>query len=113
MAHRIHSRVRAISILAVALIGTSARTALAQDPLPSWNDGPARKAILDFVARTTRQDGADFVPAAERIAVFDNDGTLWSEQPMYVQLAFALDRIEALAPKHPEWKTTQRLPGRN
>jgi phosphoglycolate phosphatase-like HAD superfamily hydrolase len=111
MAHRIHSRVRAISILAVALIGTSARTALAQDPLPSWNDGPARKAILDFVARTTRQGGADFVPAAERIAVFDNDGTLWSEQPMYFQLAFALDRIKALAPEHPEWKMTQPFKG--
>jgi phosphoglycolate phosphatase-like HAD superfamily hydrolase len=79
----------------------------AADPLPSWNEGPARKALVDFVTRTTTQGGADFVPPAERIAVFDNDGTLWTEQPMYFQLAFALDRIKALAPKHPEWKTTE------
>ena len=79
--------------------------------LPSWNDGAAKKAIVDFVSKTTRQGDADFVPAAERIAVFDNDGTLWSEQPMYFQLAFALDRVKALAPKHPEWKTTQPFKG--
>ena len=83
----------------------------AADPLPSWNESAARKAILDFVARTTKQGAADFVPPAERIAVFDNDGTLWAEQPMYTQLAFALDRIKALAPKHPEWKTTQPFKG--
>jgi phosphoserine phosphatase len=82
-----------------------------QDPLPSWNEGPARKALLDFVGRTTRQGGPDFVPPAERIAVFDNDGTLWAEQPMYFQLAFALDRIKALAAKHPGWKTTQPFKG--
>jgi phosphoglycolate phosphatase-like HAD superfamily hydrolase len=83
----------------------------AVDPLPSWNGGAARKAIVDFVDRTTRQGTPDFVPPAERIAVFDNDGTLWAEQPMYTQLAFALDRIKALAPKHPEWKTTQPFKG--
>jgi phosphoglycolate phosphatase-like HAD superfamily hydrolase len=81
------------------------------DPLPSWNESAARKAIVDFVERTTRQGGPDFVAPAERIAVFDNDGTLWSEQPMYFQLAFALDRITALASKHPEWKTTQPFKG--
>jgi len=81
------------------------------DVLSSWNEGTTKQAIVDFVARTTRQGGPDFVPAAERIAVFDNDGTLWSEQPMYFQLAFALDRIKALAPKHPEWKTTQPFKG--
>jgi haloacid dehalogenase-like hydrolase len=76
----------------------------AQDPLPSWNPGGARDAILKFVADTTQAVGPSFVPPAERIAVFDNDGTLWSEQPMYFQLAFALARVKALAPSHPEWK---------
>ena len=77
------------------------------DPLPSWNQGRARDAIVQFVERTTRDGTSDFVPAAERIAVFDNDGTLWAEQPLYVQLAFALDRVKALASQHPEWTTTQ------
>jgi hypothetical protein len=74
------------------------------DPLPSWNQGVSRRAIVDFVTRVTMQGGPDFVPVAERIAVFDNDGTLWSEQPVYFQLAFALDRVRALASQHPEWK---------
>ena len=78
--------------------------ARAADALPSWNDGKARQAIVDFVKRVTTKGGKDFVPPAERIAVFDNDGTLWAEQPMYFQLAFALDRVKALAPQHPEWK---------
>ncbi len=77
------------------------------DLLPSWNDGPAKKAIVEFVARVTRQGGPDFVPPAERIAVFDNDGTLWPEHPMYVQMAFALDRVKVMAALHPEWKDTQ------
>jgi hypothetical protein len=82
--------------------------ALAQtDPLPSWNEGASKRTIVEFVARVTRQGGPDFVPAPERIAVFDNDGTLWSEHPMYVQLAFILDRVKALAPLHPEWKDKQ------
>jgi phosphoserine phosphatase len=76
-------------------------------PLTSWTQGAARSAIVNFVERTTRQGTPDFVPPAERIAVFDNDGTLWAEQPIYVQLAFAFDRIRALAQGHPEWKTTQ------
>jgi hypothetical protein len=84
-----------------------ASLAAAADPLPSWNKGQAKRAIVDFVKRVTADGGADFVPAAERIAVFDNDGTLWVEKPMYVQLAFALDRVKALAPNHPEWKDKQ------
>jgi phosphoglycolate phosphatase-like HAD superfamily hydrolase len=79
---------------------------VAKDRLPSWNDGPAKKSIIDFVEKTTKEGSADFVPVADRIACFDNDGTLWSEQPMYFQLAFAIDRIKAMAPQHPEWKTT-------
>ena len=79
--------------------------AAAQTPLASWNHQSARQAILDFVAAVTRAEGPRFVPPAERIAVFDNDGTLWCEQPMYVQLAFILDRVKALAPTHPEWKS--------
>jgi hypothetical protein len=74
------------------------------DPLPSWNDGPSKKAILDFVARVKTKDSKSYVPPSERVAVFDNDGTLWSEQPMYFEFAFALDRVKALADRHPEWK---------
>jgi phosphoglycolate phosphatase-like HAD superfamily hydrolase len=81
------------------------------DPLPSWNDGSTKKAIVDFVSRVTQQGGPDFVPPPERIATFDNDGTLWSEQPIYFQVAFALDRVKALAPKHPEWKQKQPFKG--
>jgi phosphoglycolate phosphatase-like HAD superfamily hydrolase len=77
------------------------------DPLPSWNDGASKRAIVEFIARVTRQGGPDLVPPAERIAVFDNDGTLWTEQPIPVQLAFALDRVKALASLHPEWKDRQ------
>ena len=94
-------------IIAAALAGALTLVtgaAHAADPLPSWNDGAAKKAIIDFVAKVTKEGAPDFVPAAERIATFDNDGTLWAEQPMYFQLAFALDRVKALAPQHPEWK---------
>jgi len=77
------------------------------DPLPSWNRGASRDAITAFVKRVTTRGGKDFVPLPERIAVFDNDGTLWAEQPMYFQLAFALDRVKALAPQHPEWKAQE------
>jgi phosphoglycolate phosphatase-like HAD superfamily hydrolase len=77
------------------------------DPLSTWNDGPAKQAILTFVAKVTTEGSPDFVPPAERIATFDNDGTLWPSHPMYTQLAFALDRIKELAPQHPEWKTQQ------
>lgn len=77
------------------------------DPLPSWNTGTSKNAIIDFVTKTTKTGSTDFIPIADRIACFDNDGTLWSEQPMYFQLAFAFDRVKALAPQHPEWKNTQ------
>ncbi len=77
------------------------------DPLPSWNEGATKQSITTFVANITQEGGPDYVKPAERIAVFDNDGTLWTEQPMYVQLAFALDRVKALAPMHPEWKDRQ------
>lgn len=79
----------------------------AQDPLPSWNDGAAKSAIVDFVSRVTTPGSADFVPIEKRIATFDNDGCLWSEKPFYFQLAFAIDRVKALAKDHPEWKTEQ------
>src|SRR4249919_970172 len=83
-------------------------SALAQtDPLPSWNDGASKSSITNFVARVATQGGPDFVPPDQRIATFDNDGTLWIEQPMYVQLAFALDRVKVLAPLNPGWKTRQ------
>ena len=72
--------------------------------LPSWNDGAAKKSIVAFVEKVTKPGSPDFVPVPERIAVFDNDGTLWCEQPLPVQLYFALDRVKALAPQHPEWK---------
>lgn len=79
----------------------------ASEPLPSWSDGTVKKSITDFVARVTTLGGSDFVPPERRIATFDNDGTLWTEQPYYFQLAFAFDRVKAMAPQHPEWKTTQ------
>ncbi len=81
--------------------------AFSQDILPSWNEGPSKQAVLSFIEKTTTPGSADFVPAPERIAVFDNDGTLWSEQPIYVQIAFTFDRVKALAPQRPEWKTKQ------
>jgi hypothetical protein len=96
---------KTITLLAIALAGLT--TAYAQDPLPSWNDGPAKQSITEFVAKVTKEGSPDFVPPKERIATFDNDGTLWCEQPMYFQLLFALDRVKALAPQHPEWKTKE------
>ena len=81
------------------------RVSSSVDPLPSWNEGIPKKSIIDFVTRTTTEGNEDFVPVAERIACFDNDGTLWCEQPLYFQLFFAIDRIKAMAPQHPEWKT--------
>lgn len=77
------------------------------DPLPSWNEGTAKKSIIEFVVRVTKSGDADFVPVARRVAVFDNDGTLWAEQPVYFQLAFALDMIKAMSGSHPEWKDEQ------
>lgn len=79
----------------------------ADEPLPSWNDTAAKQAIVSFVEKVTQESSPDFVPPAERIATFDNDGTLWCEQPMYVQLAFAFERVKAIAPQHPEWTTKE------
>ena len=90
----------ALAMAAIAEAGEAA-------PLASWNDGDTKQAILDFVASATDESGPNYVAPADRIAVFDNDGTLWTEHPMYTQLAFALDRVKALAPDHPEWKTTE------
>jgi phosphoglycolate phosphatase-like HAD superfamily hydrolase len=94
-------------ILLGVCCGPLARAQPAPDPLPSWNEGATKQAIVDFVNRVKLEGSREFVPVAERIAVFDNDGTLWSEQPIYFQFEFALDRVKALAPRHPEWKTTQ------
>lgn len=81
--------------------------ALAADPLPSWNEGPSKQQIIDFVQAVTVEGSKDYVKPAERIAVFDNDGTLWTEQPAYFEVLFAFDEVKRLAPQHPEWKTTQ------
>ena len=96
-----------VSALLVIVVITLSTPVCAADPLPSWNDGAAKQSILRFVAKVTREGSPDFVPPAERIAVFDNDGTLWAEQPMYFQFLFVLDRIKELAPRHPEWKTQE------
>ena len=95
--------VRRIAVAALATL-TLALTVRAADPLPSWSDGSAKQAIIEFVATVTKPGSPEFVPVAERIATFDNDGTLWAEQPMYFQFLFAIDRVKVLAPKHPEWK---------
>ena len=90
--------------LGLVLVFGGPATAQSVDSLPSWNAGKAKQSIIEFVAKVTKEDSSDFVPPGERIATFDNDGTLWAEQPLYVQLLFALDRVKALAPQHPEWK---------
>ena len=95
------------ALLTVTLCLAFANQSLASEYLASWKDGPNKAAIVDFVKKTTDPASPDFVPVAQRIATFDNDGTLWVEHPMYTQLTFALDRLKALAPRHPEWKTTQ------
>ena len=92
-------------VLLPALLFTTA--AFAADPLPSWNGGPAKQSIITFVEKVTKPGSPDFVPVPERIAVFDNDGTLWCEQPMPVQLYFAIDRAKTLSPQHPEWATKE------
>jgi len=88
-------------------LSVRAQPAAAADPLPSWNGGATKQSIVDFVTAVTREGSPDFVPVPQRIATFDNDGTLWTEHPMYVQLVFALDRVKAMAPLHPEWKDKQ------
>lgn len=95
-----------IAIACFLVLGVPAM-AQAADPLPSWNDGSAKQSIVAFVEKVTKEGSPDFVPAGRRLATFDNDGTLWAEQPMYVQLLFALDRVKALAPQRPEWKNLE------
>ncbi len=94
-------------LICCLVIGLAPIAAGADDPLPSWNEGAQKQAILDFVAKATNEGSPDFIALPKRIAVFDNDGTLWAEQPMYVQAFFAVDRIKTLAPQHPEWKTRE------
>jgi hypothetical protein len=93
-----------LALLASTAFTSSRASAQGVDPLPSWNEGPTRQSVLAFVRKVTTAGSPDFVPPEERIATFDNDGTLWAEKPMYFQLFFALDRVEELAPQHPEWK---------
>ncbi|ACV33556.1 MAG: haloacid dehalogenase-like hydrolase [Candidatus Accumulibacter sp.] len=99
-----------LSKIAAVLLSAAAAMAFAApvvDPLPSWNDTASRRAIVEFVEKVTHEASPNYVPAPERIATFDNDGTLWAEQPMYFQAFFIVDRIKALAPKHPEWTTQE------
>jgi len=103
MLHHLTRRSMGAAALALATVPA----ALAQgtpDPLPSWRDGPRKRALLDFVGAVTTEGGPDFVRAADRVATFDNDGTLWVEQPAYTQFVFILDRIRALAPRNPAWQ---------
>ena len=97
---------RLFGLATVTAFALNATQAVA-DPLSSWNDGPAKRSIIEFVAKVSAPESPDYVPPPERIAVFDNDGTLWAEQPLYFQLLFAFDRVRALASDHPEWKDTQ------
>lgn len=103
--HR-HSHFASGLLIAVGLV-LAPLVAAAQQVLPSWNDGATKKAIVEFVEGVTQEGGSKFVPVEDRIAVFDNDGTLWTEHPIYFQLAFVFDRVKALAPQHPEWKENE------
>nr|WP_245441558.1 HAD family hydrolase [Rhizobium vallis] len=96
-----------LASLTAALTLVAAEPVFSQEPLPSWNDTAARSRIMDFVKATVTEGGEGYFAPADRIAVFDNDGTLWCEQPYYIQLGFMLDRVKALAPQHPEWKTKE------
>jgi haloacid dehalogenase-like hydrolase len=107
MVSRMPSPLRFVHVWLCVLLLTSGCATVRTDSLPSWNEGSAKQAIVSFVAKVTTPGSPDFVPAAERIATFDNDGTLWAEQPLYVQMFFVLDRVKALAPQHPEWQTTE------
>ena len=93
-------------LFASSLFFAAITVVYAQDPLPSWNDAAPKKAIIAFVEKVTKEGSPDFVRPEERIATFDNDGTLWAEQPIDFQFAFANDRVKALAPQHPEWKSS-------
>ena len=100
-------RTTASAIAVLSVLAAAACAASPADPLPSWNDTAPKRALVAFVERVTRPGTSDFVPAPERIATFDNDGTLWAEQPLYFQFQFALDRVKAMAPQHPGWKTIE------
>ena len=103
-------KARAVDVYQLGEFGTAQKllwSSAPADPLPSWNNGQVRQSIIDFVGKVTKEGGPDFVPVAERIATFDNDGTLWAEQPMYFQFFFVFDRIKALAPHRPEWTTQE------
>lgn len=108
-----NKRLRVFSFYLLITLGIfSARQVAAQsDPLLSWNDTTAKRNIEAFVDRVTKEGGPDFVPSGDRIATFDNDGTLWVEAPIYTQIAFAFDRVKEMAPLHPEWKTRQPFKG--
>ena len=97
---------RCIVVTALAAL-TLTLSVRAGDPLPSWNEGRAKQSVVEFVTKVTKPGSPDFVPVPERIATFDNDGTLWCEKPLPVQLYFAIDRVKALAPQHPEWKSKE------
>jgi hypothetical protein len=102
------NQILSFGVILFWVLGThSVSAAEAGGTLPSWNDGPAKRSIMEFVDRVTRSGSPEFVAPEERIATFDNDGTLWSERPVYFQLFFAMDRVKDLAPEHPEWKTQQ------
>ncbi|RKZ06839.1 haloacid dehalogenase-like hydrolase [bacterium] len=93
-----------VLLVSISCIAPSGAPDAMADPLPSWSDGVTRQRIIEFVTTVTDPENPGFVPVEERIATFDNDGTLWSEQPVYFQLAFAIDRVSAMASEHPEWK---------
>lgn len=95
------------NVIALSLLISFTHLALALDPLPSWQEGQSKAAIVAFVNKVTKAGSADFIPVNERVATFDNDGTLWAEQPYYFQLIYAFDRVKQLAPQHPEWKTQE------
>ena len=105
--HVIRCRFRGSPLAAFVLFCTALATQAQSDPLPSWNDGAAKQAIINLVHATTDPSNANFVPVGQRFATFDQDGTTWVEHPMYTQVVFTFDRVAALAPQHPEWKTTE------
>ncbi len=107
MKQSIHSIYLVVAVFTALVLSISVLQAQENDPLPSWNEGEAKSSIIDFVTAVTTEGGADYVAPTDRIATFDNDGNLWGEQPLYVQLVFALDRVKEMAPQNPEWKDTE------
>ena len=102
----VHTCITTISLMILFITGcSSSGKSVSTDPLPSWNEGAAKQSIITFVEKVTKEGSSDFVPIPERIAVFDNDGTLWTEKPLVPQAAFLFERIFALAPAHPEWQS--------